>query len=1233
MAKAILLLLSVSARPNGLRQGIQRTVKNLTKHLIPGLCAAALWGPLNGAAVITNINVAADTFIISGTSDYNAGATGWLDAGRDGNANVRRGLFRFNLSGIPAGSAITSAVVRLTVTKVPGFGPVNSAFNLHRLKADWTEGAKSGFNGAPATAGEATWNARLHTVANWSAPGAAGDAEGTPSASVQVGAAANATYAWSGPSLIADVQSWVDNPSQNFGWLLKSEAEGSARSVRGFASREDGASAGTLQVGYTPPNPPQVITDPIPDSIAKGGITIELKTVLDGLPSPLGMAVPDDGTGRLLICDQSGLIWVLTPGGKLPAPLLDVRGRLVNLGAYDERGLLGLAAHRNFAQYPFIYTYTSEPNAGAADFPSTLPVGKTNNHQSVVAEWRIDPANTNRVDPASRRELLRIDEPQSNHNGGALHFGPDGYLYITTGDGGQSNDVGDGHAPGGNAQNLATALGKLLRIDVDGTAAANGQYSIPNDNPFTGPSALPEIYAYGFRNPFSFSFDRLTGQIYLGDVGQNNIEEVDLVVKGGNYGWNLKEGSFWFDPANGTVVTSPVRPAPAGLIDPIAEYDHNEGTVVIGGFVYRGSLLPALRGRYVFAEWGTFSAPSGKLWYLDDGNVIKQLRIGLEDRSLGLWVKGLGQDAEGELYVFGTRALGPGGNTGGMLKLVPAPQPVEMTQAPTGGTGSFSPDWSGGAGPFVLQRKTTFAEPIWMDAGASSSPKLDVPALGKTGFFRVVDAGHLPAVPLTLHLSGAFERPNPVTTTGAGGGLMRLEGSTLTFNISYSNLSASAVAAHIHGPAPASGSAGVMLDLAPYHIGSFGAAGAFAGVAVLTEAQQTAILGGKAYVNIHTGNNPGGEIRGQIAPVLMLATLNGANESINGVATSGTGLGVLTLVGDQLTLNVTYRNLSASATAAHIHGPAGLFENTGVMVSLAPLNGWGFGIGGTLSGAVKLSAAQLAAVVDGLTYVNIHTANNPGGEIRGQIAPHVTGVPLTALLGGAAEQPAPVATAAAGAGIFSLDGRALSFSLVYSNLSAPAFAAHIHGPAPASQNGPVLIDLAPLNGGAFGTNGTIAGTVVLTEAQKNYVLAGQTYVNFHTANYTGGEMRGQICPVLVSASLSGANERPEGIATTGAGGGTFALVFNQLSFQVGYSGLTGSATATHIHGAASAFQTAGVLVDLGAYANGGLGASGGLAGAVFLTPAQLGLVIDGLTYVNFHTPNNGAGEIRGQLAR
>jgi glucose/arabinose dehydrogenase len=211
------------------------------------------------------------------------------------------------------------------------------------------------------------------------------------------------------------------------------------------------------------------------------------------------------------------------------------------------------------------------------------------------------------VDPASRKELLRIDKPQFNHNGGMIAFGPDGFLYIGVGDGGAGNDLGPGHNPEiGNGQDKNVVLGKILRIDVNGTNAKNGAYGIPQDNPFAAGGGVPEIYALGLRNPWRFSFDGAT--LLAADVGQNKVEMVHRVERGGNYGWRLKEGAFKFsktgmvEKADGTL--------PAGLTDPVLQYDHDEGTSITGGYVYRGKALPELAGQYVFADYRSPAKPA-----------------------------------------------------------------------------------------------------------------------------------------------------------------------------------------------------------------------------------------------------------------------------------------------------------------------------------------------------------------------------------------------------------------------------------------------------------------------------------------------------------------------------------------------------------------------------------------------------------------------------------------------
>jgi glucose/arabinose dehydrogenase len=439
---------------------------------------------------------------------------------------------------------------------------------------------------------------------------------------------------------------------------------------------------------------PEPLDDPIPEPIEKGTISIELETVASGLTAPVYLTHAGDGTDRLFVVDQPGKIWLIENGQLLGTPFLDIIDRVympgffgtLDVNDFDERGLLGLAFHPDFANpqspgYQKIYTYTSELNEFPADFTTEpLPAGVVFDHQSVIAEWTVDASNPNIIDISTRREIIRIDEPQFNHNAGMLAFGPDGYLYISLGDGGSGNDVADGHGATGNGQNKNTVHGSILRIDPldpmittgsPDVIGLNGQYRVPFDNPFVGVDGLDEIYAYGFRNPWRFSFHPDTGDLIVGDVGQNKIEEIDVVHAGKNYGWNLKEGTFRFDSATGTV-NNDLSGLPAGLIDPVAQYDHDDGITVLGGFVYRGSAIPELWGKYVFGDFSSsFFLADGRLLYADLGTgLIREFTIGVDDRNLGLYVKAFGQDADGELYLLTGTNLGPFGNGGMVLKIV-----------------------------------------------------------------------------------------------------------------------------------------------------------------------------------------------------------------------------------------------------------------------------------------------------------------------------------------------------------------------------------------------------------------------------------------------------------------------------------------------------------------------------------------------------------------------------------
>ncbi|HWP10872.1 MAG TPA: PQQ-dependent sugar dehydrogenase [Ramlibacter sp.] len=385
-----------------------------------------------------------------------------------------------------------------------------------------------------------------------------------------------------------------------------------------------GGSATTTTVTPPPPLPPASSVTPPPPLPPANSVT--LTPVVSGLSSPVDLQATHDGTGRLFVVEQAGTIRILQAGALQATPFLDIRAR-VTFGV--EMGLLGLAFHPAFAQNQRFYV----------NYVRRLGSGQI---QSVIAEYRVSGADANQADPASERILLTVDQPFTNHKGGQVAFGPDGFLYIGLGDGGGGGD------PFGNAQNLQTLLGKMLRIDVDRSAGAL-PYAIPADNPFVAGAGLPEIWAWGLRNPFRFSFDAPTGRLFAGDAGQNLFEEIDIVQKGGNYGWNVMEGLHCFNPAMGCDM--------AGLMLPIAEYGHSEGTAVIGGYVYRGPAIPALAGSYVFGDFG-----SGNIWRLTQDNSGAWQRVLL--LGSGRSISSFGLDSAGELYLLDYGA-------GAILKLSP----------------------------------------------------------------------------------------------------------------------------------------------------------------------------------------------------------------------------------------------------------------------------------------------------------------------------------------------------------------------------------------------------------------------------------------------------------------------------------------------------------------------------------------------------------------------------------
>lgn len=431
----------------------------------------------------------------------------------------------------------------------------------------------------------------------------------------------------------------------------------------------------------------QPATEDVPVAMSKLK-EIDLELVAEGLVSPIGVVPVPDHSGRLFIIDQVGKIWIIdADGNRLTDPFMDISSQMVTLRAgFDERGLLGLAFHPRYASNGKFYVYYNAPPRPGGPTSTT-----TWDNLSRIAEFMVS-SDPNRANMASQRVLLELDDPQFNHNGGTLVFGPDDYLYISIGDGGGANDFGPGHVAdwyavngGGNGQDIeANLFGNILRIDVDNTNG--GPYGIPPDNPFVNKTGLDEIYAYGLRNPYRMSFD-LSGsrQLFVGDAGQLLYEEIDVIRKGGNYGWNVKEGAHCFSTADPLVVLPDcpgVDPFGNALIDPVIEmnnFRNPEGgitsTTIIGGHVYRGNSIPGLNGKYVF---GSFSKNPG----VTDAELFIALPAGpgpwsftelnLKGRpdNLGMYLKSFGQDLEGEIYLATSTIAGPTGTTGKVFKLV-----------------------------------------------------------------------------------------------------------------------------------------------------------------------------------------------------------------------------------------------------------------------------------------------------------------------------------------------------------------------------------------------------------------------------------------------------------------------------------------------------------------------------------------------------------------------------------
>lgn len=353
------------------------------------------------------------------------------------------------------------------------------------------------------------------------------------------------------------------------------------------------------------------------DNSAPDPSQYQLTEYVSGLSRPLYLTHAGDGSNRLFVLEQAGRIIIVSDGTVNSTPFLDISNLSSQdiLSSYSERGLLGLAFHPNYAENGLFYVHYSDRSGN-----------------TVIARYSVSSDNPDVADPNSAQVIFTHPQPYANHNGGQIEFGPDGYLYIALGDGGSQGD------PQNNAQNPTSLLGKILRIDVD-----NGDpYAIPEDNPIAtvNPDLAPEVWALGLRNPYRFSFDRETGDLYIADVGQNQLEEVNFQPAdspgGENYGWRVFEASIRYsqdaDPGN--------------TVFPVAEYNHNNGCSITGGYAYRGEALPDLQGVYIYGDWC-----SGRTWatYQDEAGTWQTLADFIP--NTGLAISAFGEDESGELYV------------------------------------------------------------------------------------------------------------------------------------------------------------------------------------------------------------------------------------------------------------------------------------------------------------------------------------------------------------------------------------------------------------------------------------------------------------------------------------------------------------------------------------------------------------------------------------------------------
>lgn len=468
---------------------------------------------------------------------------------------------------------------------------------------------------------------------------------------------------------------------------------------------------------------PATATLKFPATIGNGPVA--LQNVASGFTSPVFFtAIPNSG-GRSAVVEQTGRILVLRPDLSIEATLLDISSQVIFSG---EQGLLGVAFDPNVVSNGYFYvSYVSQKAGGRCAQASNDTCTRIMRYQlngSATGGFQFTP-----VSPANGQIVLEMSQPYDTHKSGMLVFGPDGKLYIGVGDGG---DYGD---PQGNGQNRATLLGKILRIDTS-VAGPNGRlYAIPPDNPFVGNTQgwREEIWAFGFRNPWRFSFDRQGTGLWVGDVGQDHWEEVNLVTRGGNYGWGAREGKHAFNGAD----------APANAIDPVWEYDHTEGIAITGGYVYRGRSAPSLQGQYIYSDYG-----AGTLWALDPTTFTNQTVL---SNSTGMQVSSFGEDETGELYVVDYYG-------GALLRIITADASGASMPTQLSATGLFSD-------VATLQAATGLIEydvnaPLWSD-GAVKRRWIALPEGGKITF-AADGAWQLPVGSVVVkNFAMAMDQANP----------------------------------------------------------------------------------------------------------------------------------------------------------------------------------------------------------------------------------------------------------------------------------------------------------------------------------------------------------------------------------------------------------------------------------------------------------------------------------------